>query len=380
MAKILDRIDSPADLKRLDLGELPKLAEEVRGHIIETVSEVGGHLASSLGAVELTIALHYVFNTPEDRITWDVGHQAYAHKILTGRRDRFPTLRQLGGLSGFPKISESGFDTFGAGHSSTSISAALGMAAARDLEGKKNKVIAVIGDGSLTAGLAFEGLNQAGHLKKDLVVILNDNEMSISKNVGALSSFLSRKITGRFATKLKGEIESFMKSIPMIGDRLVSVAKRAEDSLITLLTPGTLDDVSALNGPVLVHALTVKGKGYKPAEEDPASFHGVSPFVPETGKPRKKSTKTSYTKVFSSTLIDIAEKNGRVVAITAAMPEGTGLTGFAEKFPDRFFDVGIAEQHALTFAAGLAKEGFVPVTAIYSTFLQRAYDSVFHDA
>lgn len=398
----LENIDSPADLKKLKLQELPELASELRSFIIDTVSEAGGHLASSLGAVELAVALHYVLNAPEDRIIWDVGHQAYAHKILTGRRKEFHTLRKLGGVSGFPRPSESPFDAFAVGHSSTSISAALGMAAARDLSGGKHKVVSVIGDGSLTAGLSFEGLNQAGHLRKDLIVILNDNEMSISKNVGALSTFLSRKITGRFATKFKMEVESFIKSIPRIGERLVGIAKRAEDSLITLLTPGmlfeglgfhyigpidghdiaslvdTLRDVSELKGPVLVHVLTKKGKGYPPAEEDPASFHGVGPFIIATGKP-KGEAKPSYTNVFSSTLIEIAEKDKRVVAITAAMPEGTGLSMFAERFPDRFFDVGIAEQHALTFAGGLAKDGFIPVTAIYSTFLQRAYDEVFHD-
>lgn len=402
MEGLLKEIETPEDLKRLSAEKLPGLASELRGFILETVSEVGGHLASSLGAVELTIALHYVYNAPDDKIIWDVGHQAYAHKILTGRKNEFRTLRQFGGISGFPRPAESEFDAFGVGHSSTSISAALGMAAARDLAGKDFKVISVIGDGSLTAGLAFEGLNQAGHLKKDIVVILNDNAMSISKNVGALSTFLSQKLTGRFATRLKKEVENFIRSIPRIGDRLMWIAKRAEDSLITLLTPGmlfeglgfhyigpidghdigalltTLGNVKELKGPVLVHVLTKKGKGYGPAEKDPASFHGVGPFDLKTGLPSRKS-KTTYTKVFSSALVGIAEANERVVAITAAMPEGTGLSAFAERFPERFFDVGIAEQHALTFAAGLAKEGFVPVTAIYSTFLQRAYDEVFHD-
>lgn len=402
MRRLLDGITGPADLKRLAPEDLPLLAEEIRELIIDTVSDVGGHLASSLGAVEIAIALQYVLDTPDDRIIWDVGHQAYAHKILTGRKGEFRSLRQMGGISGFPKPSESAFDTFVAGHSSTSISAALGMAAARDLGGRKNAVVAIIGDGSLTAGLAFEGLNQAGHLKKDLVVVLNDNEMSISKNVGALSQFLSRKLTGRFATNLKRDVENFIKSIPRVGGRLLDIAKRAEDSIITLLTPGMLfeglgfhyigpidghdmaalvaavNDVKTLEGPVLLHVLTKKGKGYLPAEADPAAFHGVGPFIRETGKP-KKASKRSYTNVFSSALIEIAEADRRVVAITAAMPEGTGLARFAELYPDRFFDVGIAEQHALTFAAGLAREGFVPVTAIYSTFLQRAYDQVFHD-
>ncbi|HEY4708098.1 MAG TPA: 1-deoxy-D-xylulose-5-phosphate synthase [Thermodesulfobacteriota bacterium] len=402
MRRLLDTVHDTSDLKAVAAEDLPVLASEVRELIIETVSELGGHLGSSLGAVEIAIALHYVLDTPRDKIIWDVGHQAYAHKILTGRKDAFRTLRQFGGISGFPKPTESPYDAFVAGHSSTSISAALGMAAARDLDGKDYKVVAVIGDGSLTAGLAFEGLNQAGHLKKNLVVVLNDNEMSISQNVGALSQFLSRKLTGRFATSLKKDIERFIRSIPRIGSRLIEIARRAEDSIITLLTPGmlfeglgfhyigpidghdlpalitSLKDLSTVEGPVLLHVLTKKGKGYLPAEADPAAFHGVGPFVRETGKPRKPS-KPSYTNVFSSALLEIAGNDPRVVAITAAMPEGTGLSRFAQVYPERFFDVGIAEQHALTFAAGLAKEGFVPVTAIYSTFLQRAYDEVFHD-
>lgn len=402
--RILDSIEYPEDLKALEEAELPELAKELREYIISTVSETGGHLASSLGAVELAVALHYVLNTPEDKLIWDVGHQAYAHKILTGRKTAFPTLRKRGGLGGFPRPSESPFDAFVAGHSSTSISAALGMAAARDLHGGDNKVVAVIGDGSLTAGLAFEGLNQAGHLNKDLVVVLNDNEMSISENVGALSSFLSRKITGRFATTMKREMESFIKSIPRIGERLVGIAKKAEDSLITLLTPGmlfeglgfhyigpldghdletmvsTIRDIKGIEGPVLLHVLTKKGKGYAPAEENPSKFHGIGPFDVETGLSKKKPSATpTYTQAFSSALVEIAERDDRVVAITAAMPDGTGLSRFAGKFPGRFFDVGIAEQHALTFAAGLAKEGLVPVAAVYSTFLQRAYDSICHD-
>ncbi len=402
MASLLKRINSPDDLKRLETEELPLLAEEMREFIVDSVARTGGHLASSLGAVEIAIALHYVFHTPRDKIIWDVGHQAYAHKILTGRREVFHTLRQFGGISGFPKPSESEYDAFGVGHSSTSISAAVGMASARDLKGEDYKVVAVIGDGSMTAGLAFEGLNQAGHLKKDIIVVLNDNEMSISKNVGALSSFLSRKITGRFATRIKKEIEGFIRSIPRIGDTLANFAKKAEDSLITLFTPGmlfeglgfhyigpldghdintlisTFRDISDLRGPVLIHVLTRKGKGYPPAEENPSVFHGVGPFDVRTGSP-KKASKPTYTGIFSKTLVEIAERNPKVVAITAAMPEGTGLSRFAERFPERFFDVGIAEQHAITFAAGLAKEGFIPVCAIYSTFLQRAYDEVVHD-
>ena len=404
MTNLLDTINNPDDLKKLAIEELPELAEEVRERIVSTISKTGGHLASSLGAVDIAIAVHYVFNAPADKVIWDVGHQAYAHKLLTGRREAFATIRQLGGISGFPKISESIYDAFGTGHSSTSISAAAGTAVARDLKGDDYKVIAIIGDGSLTAGLAFEGLNQAGHLKKDIIVILNDNEMSISQNVGALSSFLSRKITGRLATRIKKEAEGFFLSIPRIGRRLVSLAKRAEDSLIALLTPGmlfeglgfhyigpidghnlnelinTFHDARELNGPILIHVLTKKGKGYLPAEEQPVQFHGVGPFEKETGRPVKPEKKiASYTEVFGKTILELAEKDERIVAITAAMPEGTGLDKFAERFRDRFFDVGIAEQHALTFAAGLAKEGFIPVVAIYSTFLQRAYDEILHD-
>lgn len=405
MPKLLDNINNPDDLKKLAAESLPALADEIREEIVCGISKTGGHLASSLGAVDLAVALHYVFNTPKDKIVWDVGHQAYAHKILTGRRDAFKTIRQLGGISGFPKISESVYDAFGTGHSSTSISAAMGMVVARDLKEEGYKVIAIIGDGSLTAGLAFEGLNQAGHLKKDIIVVLNDNEMSISQNVGALSSFLSRKITGRLATRLKKEAESFFMSIPRIGGRLVSLAKRAEDSLIALLTPGmlfeglgfhyigpidghnmdelinTFTDAKELKGPILIHALTKKGKGYLPAEKEPIKFHGIGPFEKDTGNSIKPGNQTPvYTDIFGQTLIELAEKNKRIVAITAAMPEGTGLDEFAKRFPDRFFDVGIAEQHAVTFAAGLAKEGLVPVVAIYSTFLQRAYDEILHDA
>ncbi len=400
---ILERIDGPQDLKPLSLEELSSLAGEIRELIIDTVSKTGGHLASSLGAVELAIAIHRVFDAPRDRIIWDVGHQAYAHKILTGRRKVFHTLRQSGGISGFTTPSESPYDAFVAGHSSTSISAGLGMVSARDLEGKDYKVIAVIGDGAMTAGMAFEALNQAGHLKKDIIVILNDNEMSIARNVGALASFLSRKVTGRFANKLKREIQSFLHFIPRIGDGMVSIAKKAEDSIISLLTPGmlfeglgfnyigpidghnigqlieTLEGIKDAKGPLLVHVLTKKGKGYRPAEEDPSRFHGVGPFDVATGKPLSRGKVPTYTEVFSRTLIELARRDERIVAITAAMPEGTGLDAFSRVFPDRFFDVGIAEQHAVTFAAGLAISGFVPVVAIYSTFLQRAFDQIIHD-
>ena len=402
MGNLLDKVSFPEDFRGFSSEELKELAGEVREFMIEAVSKTGGHLASSLGAVEIAIAIHYAFNTPHDKVVWDVGHQAYAHKILTGRRKDFSTLRQFKGISGFPKPSESPFDSVTAGHSSTSISSGLGMAFARDLSGGDSKIVSVIGDGSMTAGIAFEGLNQAGHIKKGLVVVLNDNDMSISENVGALANFLSRKLTGPLATKVKGEVQRFVEAIPKIGGGLVNIVKKAEDSLITLFTPGMLfeglgfhyvgpvdghniDDlvkifknVGAMDVPVLVHVITKKGKGYAPAEREPSKFHGIGPFDIATGSTAKSTTLT-YTKVFSSTLIEMAEADGKVVAITAAMPEGTGLGEFKERFPERFIDVGIAEQHAITFAAGMAREGFKPITAIYSTFLQRAYDQVFHD-
>jgi 1-deoxy-D-xylulose-5-phosphate synthase len=403
--KLLDSIDSPADLKGLSLHELEGLAEEIRQKIIETVSRTGGHLAPSLGAVELAIALHYVFDMPKDKIIWDVGHQAYAHKLLTGRRDQFHTLRTYGGISGFPKKAESPFDTFNTGHSSTSISAGLGISTAKALKGEKSKVIAVIGDGSMTAGMAFEGLNQSGHMEKDLIVVLNDNAMSISPNVGAFSSFLSRKMTGKRFVNFKKEIEIFLKSIPGVGEDILNVARKWEDSFLTFFTQGmlfealrfkyigpikghridllieTFKNTQHLEGPVLIHAVTVKGKGYGPAEKDPAHFHGVGAFEISTGAPPKNGPKPppSYTEVFGRTMVDLGRENKKLFAITAAMPEGTGLTEFAEVYPERFLDVGIAEQHAVTFAAGLATEGFRPVVAIYSTFLQRAYDQIIHD-
>ncbi len=404
MAGLLERIKTPSDLKKLKTKELPRLASEIRKKIIETVSETGGHLAPSLGVVELTIALHYVFDAPKDRIIWDVGHQAYAHKLLTGRTDRFHTLRQYKGIAGFPKRSESHFDVLDTGHSSTSISAALGITTALDMKEDNAKVVAVIGDGSMTAGLAFEALNNAGHLRKDLIVILNDNEMSISPNVGALSSFLSRKLTSRLVTRLKTEIETFLKKSD-VGGNIWAVLKKGEDSLKSLITPGmlfealqfeyvgplpghhldtlihTLKNVRNIPGPVLVHVLTKKGKGYPPAEKHPSRFHGLGPFDISTGKPRcSGATKPpSYTEIFSQTLIRLAKEDQRIVAITAAMPAGTGLLAFQKAIPERFFDVGIAEQHAVTFAAGLALEGLKPVVAIYSTFLQRAYDQIIHD-
>jgi 1-deoxy-D-xylulose-5-phosphate synthase len=404
MPKILDRINGPDDLKKLKTDELVPLAAEVREFILETVAKTGGHLASNLGCVELTIALHYCFDSPQDRIIWDVGHQAYTHKIITGRRELFHTQRQYGGLSGFPKRSESEHDAFGAGHSSTSISAGLGMALGQDLQGGNNKVIAVIGDGSLTAGMAFEALNQAGHLHKNFIVILNDNEMSIADNVGSFSSFLSRKMTGSYYRELRKELKALLNGIPAVGHNILQFARKAENSLKGFLTPSSLfealgfdyvgplnghnlpqlvevmNNVASLEGPVLVHVMTTKGKGYGPAEENPGNFHGVGPFDRKTGKTTGgKGATPSYTSVFGDTLVKLAAGDDRIIAITAAMRDGTGLAQFAKVYPERFFDVGIAEQHALTFAAGLATEGYRPVAAIYSTFTQRAYDQVFHD-
>jgi 1-deoxy-D-xylulose-5-phosphate synthase len=402
---LLEQIDSPAALKHLSTEQLTQLAAELRREIVDTVSVTGGHLGSSLGVVELTLALHRVFRSPHDQIIWDVGHQAYAHKLLTGRREQFSSLRQYQGLSGFPKRKESEHDAFGVGHSSTSISAALGMAAARDILGDSGKVVAVIGDGSLTAGMAFEALNHAGDLKKRLVVILNDNEMSISPNVGALSGFLSRKLSTNAFIRFKKETENILKLVPGIGRDLVNIARKAEESLKSFMTPGmlfegfgfdyfgpldghnidalteTLENVAQINGPVLLHVLTKKGKGYIPAEQNPPKFHGVGPFDALTGEVIKSGTGAakSYTSVFGETLSALAAADERVIAITAAMTEGTGLKRFSEEYPQRFFDVGIAEQHAVTFAAGLACRGLRPVIAVYSTFMQRAYDQIVHD-
>jgi 1-deoxy-D-xylulose-5-phosphate synthase len=405
MGDLLQQIHNPSDLRRMNSSDLAPLAQEIRQEIIRTVSKVGGHLASSLGVVELTLALHYVFDTPRDRLIWDVGHQTYAHKLITGRRENFSTLRQSGGICGFTRREESPYDAFGAGHSSTSISAALGIAQARCLRGEDYRVIAVIGDGSMTAGEAFEGLNQAGAADKDLIVILNDNELSISPNVGALSSYLNRLMTGQFATRFREEIKNFLKRIPGIGGSALKWARYAEESLKGFLLPGllfeelgfkyvgplpghkieslieTFRNLKQLHGPILVHVLTTKGKGYPPAEKDPVTFHGVGPFIPETGEivhPQVEGC-PSYTQVFGRTMVKLAREIPCLVGITAAMPQGTGLDAFAAEFPDRFYDVGIAEQHGITFAAGLAAEGFIPVVAIYSTFMQRAYDQILHD-
>jgi 1-deoxy-D-xylulose-5-phosphate synthase len=400
---VLAKVNYPNDIKGLDIQSLNHLAGEIREMIIETVSRSGGHLASSLGAVELTLAIHKVFETPRDKLVWDVGHQAYAHKIITGRKDRFHTLRQKGGLSGFPKRAESPYDCLDVGHSSTSISAATGMAEARCLKGEDFKIIVVIGDGSMTAGMAYEGLNWAGDRNKDLIIILNDNEMSISANVGAMSSYLNRVMTGQTMTRLKAEIKHFLNTIPSIGGQMVRLTQHVEESLKTLIVPGALfedlgftyvgpleghrldhliknlENVRVMEGPVLVHVLTKKGKGYSFAEKDPSRFHGIAPFCVETGAADANQAKPTYTQVFGRTLIRLARENPKIVAITAAMCDGTGLGQFAREWPERFFDVGIAEQHGVTFAAGLALEGFIPVAAIYSTFMQRAYDQVLHD-
>ena len=403
---LLDTIDSPEDLKKLSRSALSELAKEIRKTIVDVVSTSGGHLASSLGAVELGIALHYVFDTPKDKILWDVGHQAYAHKLLTGRREQFSTLRRQGGLSGFTKRSESPYDAFTTGHSSTSISAGLGIACAKHLKNDTAKVVAVIGDGSLTAGLAYEGLNQTGdtHKDKDLIVILNDNEMSISQNVGALSSLLSRTFSASRLQSLRKEFGEFLKSLPRIGENVYQLAKRSEESFKTFVTPGMLfeafnfeyfgpidghnlnhlidilNNIKTINEPVLLHVITKKGKGYPQAEQNPVYFHGVGSFDIDTGVCRPKKTNApSYTEVFGQTMVELARANDKIIAVTAAMPEGTGLVPFSKAYPDRFFDVGIAEQHGVTFAAGMATEGYCPVVAIYSTFLQRAFDQIIHD-
>lgn len=401
--QLLQKINSPADLKMLTLEEMKLLAGEIRKLIIDVVSKNGGHLAPNLGVVELTLALHKIFNTPKDKIIWDVGHQSYIHKILTGRRDIFPTLRQYKGMSGFPKRQESKHDAFGTGHSSTSISAALGMAVARDVKGEDNNVIAVIGDGSMTGGMAFEALNNAGDLHKKMIVILNDNEMSISKNVGAMSQYLYELRTGETYTKIKSDVEGWLKGLERGAD-VLSAIDRVKGSLKYLMVPSSifeelgfkylgpidghdlnkllevLEAAKHVKGPVLVHVITKKGKGYVPAETYPNKFHGTGPFDIVTGKKIvAENAPITYTEVFGQTLVEVAANDESVVAITAAMPDGTGLNKFAEQYPQRFFDVGIAEQHAVTSAAGMAAEGLNPVVAVYSTFLQRAYDSVLHD-
>ena len=399
---MLEQINSPQDLKKLNEKEKKQLAEEIRKYILDVVSENGGHLASNLGVVELTIALHSVFNVPEDKIVWDVGHQSYVHKIITGRREELKNIRKLNGIAGFPKSNESDADCFNTGHSSTSISAVLGMARARDLQGKKNSCIAVIGDGALTGGMALEALNDAGCSNCNLTVILNDNEMSIAKNIGGINQFLSTLRTKKLYTRTNKLIKNKLNKLPFVGNKLVRIIQRFkrackqlvirgmyfEDIGFTYLGPVDGHDIEQLEnimrlskqvtGPVLIHVLTKKGKGYKIAEENPDKFHATAPFDIETGK-TKKEKKEDYSKIFGEKLVKLAENDKRIVAVTASMKDGTGLTKFAKEFPTRFFDIGIAEQHALTMAAGMAKEGMIPFVPIYSSFYQRAYDQVIHD-
>lgn len=399
---MLEKINSPEDIKKLSIEEKNKLAQEIRKYILQVVSENGGHLASNLGVVELTLALHSVFNMPKDKIVWDVGHQSYVHKIITGRREQFKTLRKLNGLAGFPKINESEYDSFNTGHSSTSISAALGMARARDLKGGDNQVIAVIGDGALTGGMALEALNDAGCSKTKMIVILNDNEMSIAKNIGGLNMFLSKLRTKKLYTKSNVSAKKLISKIPVIGKPIVKIVQRIKRSIKQLIIPkmffedigftylGPVDGHNIeqlqnimrlskqVQGPVLIHVLTKKGKGYKIAEENPDKFHATAPFDINTGK-TKKEKKADYSKIFGEKLVDLAKKDKRIVAVTASMKDGTGLAKFQQEFPNRFFDVGIAEQHAITMAAGMAKEGMIPFVPIYSSFYQRAYDQVIHD-
>jgi 1-deoxy-D-xylulose-5-phosphate synthase len=405
MTRLLDTINSPADLRKLDRKQLPQVAQEIRDTIIDVVSRVGGHFGGNLGIVELTLALHYVFDTPRDQIVLDTGHQSYPHKLITGRRDTFPTIRQHNGISGFCKREESEYDVFNAGHASTSISAALGIAVARDFRKEDYRVVAVIGDGALSGGLALEGLNQAGHLKRKLLIVLNDNDMSISTNVGAMSGYLNSIIKGQRYNQAKDLAKGVMDRIPLIGGKLHGLAHDMEQVLKNMVVPGTLfeelgfrylgpydghdlqflidllEENKDYNGPLIIHVITRKGKGYTPAENKPIWSHGVTPFEIESGEVVKsdKPQPPTYTAVFAETLIELAKSDPKIVAITAAMPEGTGLDKFAKAHPGRMFDVGIAEEHAVTFSGGMATQGMKPIAAIYSTFLQRAFDQVFHD-
>jgi 1-deoxy-D-xylulose-5-phosphate synthase len=405
MTRLLDKINTPLDLRKLEPEQLPQVAEEIRQTIIDTVSRVGGHFGGNLGIVELTLALHYVFETPRDQIVFDTGHQSYPHKLITGRRERFATIRQHNGISGFCKREESEYDVFNAGHASTSISAALGIAVARDFRKEDYRVVAVIGDGALSGGLALEGLNQAGHLKRKLMIVLNDNDMSISTNVGAMSGYLNQIIKGQRYNQAKDLAKGIMDRIPLIGGKLHEFASDMEQVVKHMVVPGTLfeelgfkylgpydgHDLLGLidlfekykdhDGPILIHVITKKGKGYTPAENKPIWSHGVTPFDIPSGEVKKseKPSPPSYTAIFAETLIELAEKDPKIVAITAAMPEGTGLDKFGKVYPERMFDVGIAEEHAVTFCGGMATQGMKPVAAIYSTFLQRAFDQVFHD-
>lgn len=402
MGNLLNAVNSPEDIKKLNNQQMEELAKEIRDFLIENVSKTGGHLASNLGVVELTLALHKVFNSPDDKIVWDVGHQSYVHKIITGRKDEFHTLRQMGGISGFPKVNESIHDCFNTGHSSTSISAALGIAKARDLKKQNYSVIAVIGDGALTGGMAFEALNDAGRYPSNLIVILNDNEMSISRNVGGISRYLSKIRTEPIYFKVKEDLDFILNKIPAIGRSAIKALDLAKGTLKYIIMPGiifeelgfkylgpidghniielnnVLSRAKSIKGPVFIHVCTQKGKGYIFAEKNPHAFHGVSPFEIETGEVITQNG-PGYSGIFGKELVNLAKKDEKIVAITAAMPHGTGLDLFSKTFHDRFFDVGIAEQHAVTFAAGLARSGLKPVVAIYSSFLQRAYDQILHD-
>ena len=403
MSKLLGQIDSPQDLKKLSVEELPLLAREIRDTLLETISETGGHLSSNLGVVELTMAMHYVFDSPKDKFVWDVGHQSYVHKLLTGRRDRFSTLRQQGGLCGFTRREESEHDHWNCGHGGTSISAALAFAQARDLKKEDNKVLAVIGDGSLTAGMAFEGLNHTGHIQNDMIVVLNDNEMSISANVGGMSAHLSKIMTGQVMLKIKQEVGQLLLAVPGIGKEISRYAHKIDEAVKGVFIPGRLfedlgfryvgpidghdveelinafNSVKDLKGPTLMHVITRKGKGYEQAEEKADVWHGAKPFDISTGVFHKKKSNPAYTAVFAGALIELAKEDDKIIGITAAMPDGTGISKFGKEFPDRTFDVGMAEQHGVAFAGALSIEGFRPVAAIYSTFLQRAYDQVVHD-
>ena len=400
----LDRVNTPADIRKLSVPELKVLCADVRNFLVEQVSKTGGHLGAGLGTVELAVALHYVFNTPKDKLVWDVGHQAYPHKILTGRKNRLNTIRQYGGLSGFLKRSESEYDTFGAGHASTAISAALGMVAARELTGSDEKVVAIVGDGAMTGGMAYEGMNNAGLMKKNMIVVLNDNNMSIAPNVWAISNYFTQIISNPSYNRFKSNVYQLTGKLDAWGDRIRKVAARVEEGIKVVITPGMLfealgfryfgpinghnvaqlvrifSDVKSYGGPILVHTVTQKGKGYKPAEADVQRLHGVTPFDKITGlSPKKADGPPAYTKVFGKAVVELARQNPRIVGITAAMPDGTGLDQLQKEMPERFYDVGIAEQHGVTFAAGLATQGCTPIAAIYSTFLQRAFDQIIHD-
>jgi 1-deoxy-D-xylulose-5-phosphate synthase len=403
MSRILNGIESPHDLKKLPIKDLSKVAKEIRDLILDVVSKHGGHLSSNLGVVELTIALHCVFDTPRDKIIWDVGHQCYAHKILTGRKEEFQTLRQYQGLCGFPSRGESEYDVYDTGHASTALSAALGMSVARDKKKEDHNVVAVVGDGSLTGGVAWEALNQIGHLREKLIIVLNYNEMSIAHNVGAMSKYLSYIVSGQHYLKIKDLVKSILGIIPAVGKPMIKVGGAVEEAIKKMVFPGVVfeelgvryigpvqghnirslieifEKAKDYDGPVLIHCVTQKGKGYSPAIANPEGFHGASPFDIQTGETLNKDKRPSFSSVFGQTVMKIAKEDERVVAITAAMPDGTGLRPFARQFPERFFDVGIAEQHAVDFASGLALSGFKPVVAIYSTFLQRAYDQLYHD-